>query len=96
MQKYHAKDQDALDKSQIRQLLSDLNGGKKVSNNDIHFVVQHATRKSEVEMNQIPDEKYKIGRLELKTAVMVWYHYLEGEEIRLQKTACVGRNCLVQ
>ena len=35
MQKYHAQDQDALNKSQIRQLLSDLNGGRKVSENDI-------------------------------------------------------------
>jgi Ca2+-binding EF-hand superfamily protein len=94
--KYHAEDQASLNKNQIGQLLSDLNGGKKVSEQDIKFVVQHSTRKTDDEMKAITGEKYKIGRLELKTAVMVWYHALEGEEIRMQKTACVGRNCSVQ
>ena len=76
---YNAEHQNALDHAQVKKLLITFNNGKNVSERDIKFVCQHASRKTDEQMKAEGEKALEIDRLNLKAAVMIWYHHLQGK-----------------
>jgi len=69
MQKYDADKSGRLDKTQLKNLLADLNEGLPVTDSEVEWVLKNADKLGDGQ----------IGRLELDAAISIWYYHIEEE-----------------
>eukprot|EP00736_Rhodelphis_marinus_P013527 Rmarinus@m.4303 len=71
--RYDTDHSGALEEDQLRKLMTDLNEGHVPTDDEVSFVMKNADAKDGV-LNG------KVNRTELRSAVMIWYHVIEGKQ----------------